>query len=66
MLYTHRIAACSAASQCRPLAQCSIVYQHFNPEVILLNRAANDPSVFTITEKAPTQIFSWYYLRFHI
>ena len=49
MLYTHRIAACSAASQCRPLAQCSIVYQHFNPEVILLNRAANDPSVFTIT-----------------
>ena len=49
MLYTHRIAACSAASQCRPLAQCSIVYQHFNPEVILLNRAANDPLVFTIT-----------------
>ena len=23
------------------------------------NRAANDPSVFTITEKNPTKVFSW-------
>ena len=25
----------------------------------LISRAANDPSVFTITEKAPTRAFSW-------
>ena len=26
---------------------------------VLLIRAANDPSVFTITKKAPTRAFSW-------
>ena len=25
----------------------------------VLSSAANDPSVFTITEKAPTRAFSW-------
>ena len=27
--------------------------------VTLLTRAANDPSVFTIKEKAPTRVFFW-------
>ena len=27
---------------------------------VMGTRAANDPSVFTITEKAPTRAFSWF------
>jgi len=30
-----------------------------NQNVSVYFRAANDPSVFTITEKAPTRAFSW-------
>ena len=29
------------------------------PEGNIVTRAANDPSVLTITEKAPTRTFSW-------
>ena len=29
------------------------------PLVTIIGRAANDPSVFTITEKAPIRVFSW-------
>ena len=33
--------------------------QHSHEDSALDTRASNDPSVFTITEKAPTRAFSW-------
>ena len=32
---------------------------HFWENAYICSRAANDPTVFTITEKAPTRAFSW-------
>ena len=32
---------------------------HFWENAYICSRAANDPTVFTITEKAPTMAFSW-------
>ena len=38
----------------RELAALQVTYN-----IIIYRAAANDPSVFTITEKAPTGVFSW-------
>ena len=40
-----------------PITNFIIVSLH--PPDLLLYRAANDPSVFTIREKVPTRAFSW-------
>ena len=35
------------------------IYTDQTPDIMLNTRAVNDPSVFTITGKAPTRAFSW-------